>query len=188
MFHLTDTAGLREDTRTIEQAGIEKTRARMKQASILLLVVDLSTYQPQKFENWTSEHKRKGQKLLLVGNKADLLSTSARETFSEQFKTSHILSAKHSTGLERLKKSLYKETIDDGYKDSTLISHVRHYELLKEAHDMLQELIQDLKQEQSADLLAVLLRAILRKIGEITGEVYTEDILAHIFSNFCIGK
>jgi tRNA modification GTPase len=39
-----------------------------------------------------------------------------------------------------------------------------------------------------ADLLAVDLTAALAAIGEITGESLSDDLLAAIFSRFCIGK
>lgn len=38
------------------------------------------------------------------------------------------------------------------------------------------------------EVIAFELRDALRQIGIILGEVYTDDILDHIFSNFCIGK
>jgi tRNA modification GTPase len=39
-----------------------------------------------------------------------------------------------------------------------------------------------------ADLLAFELREALDALGEITGAVTTEDLLSHVFANFCIGK
>jgi tRNA modification GTPase len=39
-----------------------------------------------------------------------------------------------------------------------------------------------------ADLLAVDLTSALTAIGEVTGESLNEDLLAAIFSRFCIGK
>ena len=187
VFQLTDTAGLRKNAQTIEQAGIEKTYARMQQAAVLLLMVDLSTYQPQELAALRSTYKQEGQKLLVVGNKIDLLSKN-HKIFASKNKTLHILSAKNGIGLGALKQALYDKTIGEGQKEGALISHIRHYELLKEAHEVLKELIKDLQKGQFADLLAISLRVVLRKVGEITGEVYTEDILAHIFSKFCIGK
>jgi tRNA modification GTPase len=40
----------------------------------------------------------------------------------------------------------------------------------------------------SGELLALDIRKALFHLAEITGEVTTDDLLANIFSKFCIGK
>ena len=39
-----------------------------------------------------------------------------------------------------------------------------------------------------AELAAIELRTALAELGAISGQIVTEDILARIFSRFCIGK
>jgi tRNA modification GTPase len=38
------------------------------------------------------------------------------------------------------------------------------------------------------ELVSYELKEAINALGEITGEITTEDILDHIFSEFCIGK
>ncbi len=38
------------------------------------------------------------------------------------------------------------------------------------------------------DLMAVDIKDALDSLGEVTGEISSEDLLDHIFSNFCVGK
>ncbi|MEZ6039618.1 MAG: hypothetical protein R3C20_03880 [Planctomycetaceae bacterium] len=38
------------------------------------------------------------------------------------------------------------------------------------------------------ELISVEIRHCLHAVGMILGDVYTDDILDHIFSSFCIGK
>ena len=38
------------------------------------------------------------------------------------------------------------------------------------------------------DLIAVDLKEALDALGEVTGEISSEDVLDHIYSNFCVGK
>ena len=38
------------------------------------------------------------------------------------------------------------------------------------------------------DLMMQDMEEFLNALGEITGEIKTDDILASIFSNFCVGK
>jgi tRNA modification GTPase len=42
--------------------------------------------------------------------------------------------------------------------------------------------------DKQLELLAEELRQAQHALDEITGEFYTEDLLDHIFSEFCIGK
>ena len=38
------------------------------------------------------------------------------------------------------------------------------------------------------DLISVDLKEALDSLSEITGEISSEDILDHVFGNFCVGK
>jgi tRNA modification GTPase len=40
----------------------------------------------------------------------------------------------------------------------------------------------------TGDFMAMDIRQALHYLGEITGQVTTDDLLANIFSKFCIGK
>jgi tRNA modification GTPase len=50
------------------------------------------------------------------------------------------------------------------------------------------EVLGGLDQLVTHDFLAMDIRRALHYLGEITGEVTTDDLLATIFSKFCIGK
>jgi tRNA modification GTPase len=45
-----------------------------------------------------------------------------------------------------------------------------------------------LDQEVTNDFVAMDIRRSLHFLGEITGQITTDDLLANIFSKFCIGK
>ncbi|HQU71335.1 MAG TPA: hypothetical protein PLG66_03515 [Calditrichia bacterium] len=47
---------------------------------------------------------------------------------------------------------------------------------------------QSLHEGASDEILAVDIRLAMDHLGEITGETTSEDVLNHIFGNFCIGK
>jgi tRNA modification GTPase len=69
-----------------------------------------------------------------------------------------------------------------------MVSNPRHRDALARAAEHLRAV--DLGQAQGVptDLLTVDLTAALSALGEITGETVGEDLLATIFSRFCIGK
>ena len=69
-----------------------------------------------------------------------------------------------------------------------LVSNPRHRDALSRAAGHVRDALDGHARGVPADLLAVDLTAALTAIGEITGESLSEDLLAAIFSRFCIGK
>jgi tRNA modification GTPase len=69
-----------------------------------------------------------------------------------------------------------------------MISNPRHRDALGRAVASLRDAIDGHARGAPPDLLAVDLTAALGAIGEVTGETVGDDLLAAIFSRFCIGK
>ena len=69
-----------------------------------------------------------------------------------------------------------------------MVTNPRHRDALGRAVAHLRDALDGYAQGRSPDLLAVDLTAALTAIGTITGETVDEDLLAAIFSRFCIGK
>ncbi len=76
-FRFIDTAGLRESGDKIESMGIERTKEKIKQASIILYLCDLSSCSPNDLEEMLSEFKEhlhdENKRFILIGNKIDML-------------------------------------------------------------------------------------------------------------------
>ncbi|MGC6439005.1 MAG: tRNA uridine-5-carboxymethylaminomethyl(34) synthesis GTPase MnmE, partial [Flavobacteriaceae bacterium] len=72
--------------------------------------------------------------------------------------------------------------------NDTIITNARHYDALRLALDNIQKVKAGLQNSLSGDLLAIDIREALFHFGQITGDISTDDLLGHIFSNFCIGK
>ena len=72
-FRFIDTAGIRETQETIEIIGIERTYMKLKQASIVIMVLDAT--RPEYFEssliNLSTRLNKDKQKLVILLNKAD---------------------------------------------------------------------------------------------------------------------
>ena len=69
-----------------------------------------------------------------------------------------------------------------------MVTNARHYEALTHAANAIARAIDGLKAGLSGDFIAQDIRETLHYLGEITGTITTPDILATIFSRFCIGK
>ena len=69
-----------------------------------------------------------------------------------------------------------------------LITDSRHYDLLRRTQASLENSVELFSRSASEEIVLVGLHSALQFLGEITGETTTDDILAEIFSTFCIGK
>lgn len=119
-----------------------------------------------------------------VANKIDLLTkpnTIDNNTIS--------LSAKDKTGIDLLKERLLEIVRKDKVKNDVVLTNLRHYEALQHANDALQIILNGIDTQITGELLAFDIRKALFHLGEITGSTITsDDLLANIFSKFCIGK
>lgn len=175
-FRFVDTAGLRDTDDRLEQMGIERTERAMRQAQIVLYVVEA--------DNHTFELPKLTDKqtLIVVANKMDL---SAERTIDEAI----YISARSGEGVEELRHAL-RATIDtDGlYRGEVVVSNMRHFESLSKAHNSLQAALSALDSGISEELLAEDIRGAITSLAEITGRITSDDILRSVFSRFCIGK
>jgi tRNA modification GTPase len=69
-----------------------------------------------------------------------------------------------------------------------MLTNLRHYEHLIKASEALTEVLNGLDIGITGDFLAQDIRLSLHHLGEITGAISSDDLLANIFSKFCIGK
>lgn len=196
-FRFIDTAGLRHTTDTIESIGIERAYAKISQAQIVLMLIDVRSAIEETMEEVSSIRKslKDDQKIIILANKADLLDANSLETYLDnlQKKFAEIsvvpLSAKHGQNIESLLQVLVKDyQIPLDNDEAVIVTNARHYESLLKALENLQRVKQGISTSIPTDLLAMDIRQVLHYIGQITGAVSTDEILGNIFSKFCIGK
>jgi len=194
LFRLADTAGLRETADVIETMGIERTYGKIEKAEIVLLVVDLA----ESYETITNRivkirKKLTDQKLIVVGNKVDIFhDSSIKKLKSFPLKENEgfvFLSAKKKLNLSELtEKMKHCMSLDTINSEDVIVTNTRHYEALTLAREAIERVIEGLKTGITGDFLAQDIRECLHYLGEITGAISNEEVLGHIFKNFCIGK
>lgn len=108
---------------------------------------------------------------------------------AEQEQITLHISAKYDIGIDALRRQLRSTVATDNIARGTVVvSNLRHYEALTRAGESLSRALTALDNGLPADLLSEDIRQVLHALGEITGEITSDDILASIFSKFCIGK
>ena len=194
LFRFIDTAGLRETTDTIENLGIERTYQAIEKANIVLWIIDTSQINNQ--EKWLSEEIMKRVEhtpLILVFNKVDKLSEGERLTLEQQFNDNRVprifISAKERLHTDELQELLYNAAkLPELSDQDIMVTNMRHYEALKQAHTAIVRVQNGLNDRISGDFLSQDIRECLHYLGEITGQITTDEVLGNIFSKFCIGK
>lgn len=195
-IRLMDTAGLTFTDDPVEAIGVARARERIKEAHLVLYVVDSSTAID---EDIGLIKELQGKKTLIVANKADLLN-EANDKKQEELKA--VLQGRRicrtsvlrSTGIEELKDAICEEVSGRAACEaaqaaaSGIVVSLRHKQSLEKALESIERAIEAASGNEPLELCAVDVRTALTSLGEITGEVTTEDILDRIFSEFCIGK
>ncbi len=194
LFRLIDTAGIRQHTADVlENAGIERSFEKMKQAGLVLYLFDVAD---EKTDVGSmnpiaigSEMEKQQLNFLLVANKIDEAGeTAAREKFRDM-EGIVFISAKQQLHTEVLKERMVDAILQGKVQtENTIVTNARHYHALKEVQKSLTDIKDGLDKKISGDLLAIDIRRSLQYLGEITGEITNEEQLDYIFSKFCIGK
>ena len=193
-FRFIDTAGIRETSDTIESLGIERTFNKLEQASIVLWVIDLtSTVALIESVAKVIVPYLKDKKTLLVFNKSDLLSSAElgeKQGLLREVEADRLyISAKKKENTEQLKQHLTQAAaIPEISNNDVIVTNVRHYEALTNAHSAIHRALEGLETNLSGDFLSQDTRECMHYIGEITGQISNDEILHHIFERFCIGK
>lgn len=193
-FRFFDTAGIRETTDKIETLGIERSYSKLDQATVVILVIDTINEFKVVLSRLVEIRKRiSGQYLIIAANKVD---RGLPQTISE-LKEMQLLdneklvfiAAKQNTNLDVLIQEMQKAvSLDSIGEDAVIVTNVRHFEALTRAHESIERVQLGLDNLISGDFLAQDIRECLLYLGEITGEISNDEILGHIFKNFCIGK
>ena len=185
---IVDTAGIRETEDVVEKIGVEKSKEKINEADLIVLMLDSSRALDEEDKEIIEYISDK--KYIVLLNKSDLEGKITKEDL--KLLNSHYIievSAKTGEGIKELKECI-KELFFKGEVSSTdlLITNTRHKEALIRAKESLQASISTLKHTLAIDLASIDVRNSWRYLGEITGETLEEDLIDKIFSEFCIGK
>jgi tRNA modification GTPase len=196
-YRFIDTAGIHDTTDIVEILGIKKTREKIKQASVVLLVDEIDDTAASINKRLTSLKqflKGSEKRMLVVINKIDLAETGKQNELLENIIVSEkddilFISAKENLGLEKLKIKLSNVVLKNKLRsDDVIITNIRHYESMVHVSESMTRVLSGLKNNVPEDFLAIDIRQAIHYLGEITGEITTDEILGNIFKNFCIGK
>ena len=189
---LIDTAGIRETEDIVENIGVVKSKEFIEKSDLILLVLDASKPMEKEDIEIISIIKEKNKKSIVILNKIDL-ERKIEEKEINNLKLNNIIeiSAKKLFGIEEMENKIYDFIFEESIKDSSeklIITNIRHKTALEKTKEAINNIFITIDNEMPMDLISVDLREALDALSEITGEISSEDVLDHIFGNFCVGK
>ena len=188
-LRIIDTAGIRATDDVVEQIGVDKAKAYVDQAALILALFDASRELTAEDEEILSLVD--GREALILLNKSDLkpvldVGALKEKTCSEIIPVSTV----NEDGLEALTQAIMTKvyTGDMSNDEGTFVNDERQAEILRRADEHLAACLRTIEAEMGLDFISIDLRSAWEKLGELTGETVGEDIIDEIFSKFCIGK
>lgn len=165
LFRFIDTAGIHDTADIVESMGIERTKRKVREAQIIIMMCEPGVAYPDIEAN-------DDQFIIKIENK-----TATFQAIS-------------GLGIPELEQQLLDHARQLQHTDSDIIvTNLRHVEALRIALQSIRTVKHQLTTPHtSADIIALDLHQCIDSLAEITGTITSDDTLHSIFKNFCIGK
>ena len=183
-LRLTDTAGIRETEDEVERLGVQRSRAALEGAELVIAVVDGSRdYTGEDREILrAAERARHG---LVVLSKRDL---SAAVEHVETSLPVIPLSSVTGEGLDRLEAAIAALFPLPQTPAGEILTNARQAEAVGRAAESLRAALEALDQGLTPDLVLTESETAMEALGELTGRSVRQDVTDRIFQRFCVGK
>lgn len=187
---LCDTAGLRETDDKVESIGIERTRAEIGNAGLILAVFDVSRELTEEDTRLADEISAMGIPAIALLNKSDKGARADMNYILSNFEHTVEISASSGEGFDNLALMIDELFIDGALdiKQDAIVTGARQYAALSSAQSALCAAAKDLDNLVPLDLCCVGIESALTLLCEVDGRQLGEEILSEIFSRFCVGK
>ena len=185
---IVDTAGIIEPRDLIERKAIARSRDHIRRADLVMLVFDGTRRLTRDDMMFMRRLKRK--KVLAVINKIDAKQVIRQEAIRAHFEHVVSISAKRGRNIGVLEDSL-AGIIADGNTaggESVVVTSARHAVCLRMSQKFIAQALASLDNTVSPECVSQDVKDALACLDRITGEQCSEDVLARIFSDFCVGK
>jgi len=195
---LVDTAGLRQSDDTVELIGMERTKRAIEDAELVLFLIDLTS-------GWQKEDERVLETIgsrpyLLLKNKCDLhrelhhkdppQSDCSAGLVDRPGKIGELLiSAKTGEKVKHIHEMISDWAFQGRSRNEGDTSlNDRQAALCEAAIASLNLVTKTVQEGLPQDCLATDLKGAIDHLSEICGEMVSEEVIASVFANFCIGK
>lgn len=180
---LLDTAGIHEHRSQLEKKGIEKTHETIKEANLVILVLDANKKSSTHLEI-LNDLTRLEKKYILCYNKKDLIKTTQIKP-----ETNCVLISAKNNEINDLIQQI--ESYLEEYKQSSnnlMLNQKWQIDLANQCVYFLDEFERICMTHPYLDLIIEPLKNANESLLKILGKIQNYDLITEIFKNFCLGK
>ena len=179
-LNFIDTAGIRESKDKVEKIGIEKSKNIIKNADVILFVLDGSR-KINEYDLKIKDLLKNLKNVLTIVNKSDVKRVLEKQNNELE------ISALKERQIKEVKEKIYSLVINEKIDyNKTIIINTRQIDILHECEEIIDQIF--ISKYESMDIIAMLIKNLWNTLGRITGESENEKIIDLIFSKFCLGK
>lgn len=187
-LRLSDTAGLRNATDAVEQIGISRAEAALGSAELIFAVLDGSRAPDADTNALLARLLPMEKRVIVVLNKQDAAAVFSPEALVG---FSHVVRLSATRGeiaplVAETEGMFLTEGLDLRY--DAVVANARQYAALDRAAEALHRAVEALRMDIPLDAACIEVELAMSALGEVDGRAVGEDIVADIFSHFCVGK
>ncbi|MBR6782355.1 MAG: tRNA uridine-5-carboxymethylaminomethyl(34) synthesis GTPase MnmE [Clostridia bacterium] len=185
-LRLSDTAGLRESADPVERIGVERAKAALSEAELVLALTDSRGDDPET-EELIKSLAEQGRTLIRVYTKSDL---NVPTHFPDDGIPTVTLSSVTGEGFEALTRTVESAFIDRDLRmgEEAVVFSARQAAALRETATCIATALENLDAGLPYDICAGDVRAAMGELGLLCGREMRQEVLDEIFSRFCVGK
>ena len=187
LLRLCDTAGIRETGDSVEKLGVDRAVAAAEQAGLSLVVLD-GSQSLTGGEEAVLTLAEKAEHTIIIINKSDLPRRLDTGAIQGRFPNICALSARTGEGLEELGALIQRLYPTPHRETGALLTNSRQAEAVSRALQGVDRAAAALDGGLTPDAVLTDAEEALAALGELTGKSIREDLVATIFSRFCVGK
>ena len=187
MLKLSDCAGIRETTDTVENIGVQRMLQRLDTSQLILALFDSSRALSD--EDYRFIDIVKGRNVIPVINKSDLDTAIDTAYIEEKLGKAVTLSAKMGEGLDLLEEMVREKcNIRKLDPSAGFLANERQRQCALSAARAVDNAYNALMEGMTADVAGLELETALSHLYELSGKSASEEVIARIFERFCVGK
>ncbi len=183
-LRLIDTAGIRDTDDEVERLGVERSRAAMSKAELVIAVVDGSGEITDEDREVIAQAEA-APKGIVVLSKRDIAEPDAEITTALPVVS---LSSVTGDGMDELERVIAEQFPLPEVPAGEILTNVRQADAVKRAIEYMRSALDAMRAGMTPDIVLTEMEGAMSALGELSGRTVREDVTNRIFQRFCVGK
>lgn len=183
-LRLIDTAGIRDTDDEVERLGVERSRAAMSKAELVIAVVDGSGEISDEDREVIAQAEA-APKGIVVLSKRDIAEQGAVIDTALPVVS---LSSVTGDGMDELERVIAERFPLPEVPAGEILTNVRQADAVKRAIEYMHSALDAMRAGMTPDIVLTETEGAMSALGKLSGRTVREDVTNRIFQRFCVGK